>query len=70
MVTNGQFAVRELTINDTSPTAGASKTGTRNYYRKLATIAVQDGMLTMLQDGVLRVLVGETSLEEVLRVLA
>lgn len=32
--------------------------------------AVQDGMITMLQDGILKALRGETSLEEVYRVIA
>jgi type II secretory ATPase GspE/PulE/Tfp pilus assembly ATPase PilB-like protein len=31
--------------------------------------AIQDGMLTMLQDGVLKALRGETTLEEVFRVV-
>jgi type II secretory ATPase GspE/PulE/Tfp pilus assembly ATPase PilB-like protein len=31
--------------------------------------AIQDGMLTMLQDGILKVLAGETTLEEVYRVV-
>jgi len=35
----------------------------------LQEIAVQDGMLTMLQDGVLKAFQGVTSLEEVYRVV-
>jgi type IV pilus assembly protein PilB len=35
----------------------------------LETQAIQDGMLTMLQDGILKVLKGETTLEEVYRVV-
>jgi type II secretory ATPase GspE/PulE/Tfp pilus assembly ATPase PilB-like protein len=31
--------------------------------------AIEDGMLTMLQDGVLKVLRGDTTLEEVYRVV-
>lgn len=36
---------------------------------KILEQAIEDGMLTMLQDGVLKVLTGATSLEEVLRVI-
>jgi hypothetical protein len=32
--------------------------------------AIQDGMITMLQDAVLKALAGETSIEEVARVVA
>jgi type II secretory ATPase GspE/PulE/Tfp pilus assembly ATPase PilB-like protein len=35
----------------------------------LEEVAVKDGMITMMQDGVLKVLRGETSLEEVFRVI-
>lgn len=36
---------------------------------KILEQAIEDGMLTMLQDGVLKVMAGATSLEEVLRVI-
>jgi type II secretory ATPase GspE/PulE/Tfp pilus assembly ATPase PilB-like protein len=32
-------------------------------------VAMQDGMITMLEDGVLKAVHGETSIEEVFRVL-
>jgi type II secretory ATPase GspE/PulE/Tfp pilus assembly ATPase PilB-like protein len=35
---------------------------------ELQEYAVQAGMLTMFQDGILRVIKGETTLEEVMRV--
>jgi type II secretory ATPase GspE/PulE/Tfp pilus assembly ATPase PilB-like protein len=31
--------------------------------------AIEDGMLTMLQDGILKVIAGKTTLEEVYRVV-
>jgi len=65
----GQFAVRELLLM----TPGLKQELRRPPHEittdSLQQIAVQDGMLTMLHDGVLRVLNGDTSLEEILRVL-
>jgi type II secretory ATPase GspE/PulE/Tfp pilus assembly ATPase PilB-like protein len=38
--------------------------------RSIQSVAVEDGMTTMLQEGVLRALAGETTIEEVSRVLS
>jgi len=37
--------------------------------RSIQQVAIQDGMTTMLQEGVLRALAGETTIEEISRVL-
>jgi type II secretory ATPase GspE/PulE/Tfp pilus assembly ATPase PilB-like protein len=50
--------IRQLLENGGQPTA-----------QEIEEAAVRSGMLTMLQDGVLRAIVGDTSLEEVLRVV-
>jgi type IV pilus assembly protein PilB len=42
--------------------------GTKVTERSLESLAVQEGMATMFQDGILKVLAGVTTLEEVLRV--
>lgn len=66
----GQFAVRELLLM----TPGLQQELKKPYHEitaaSLEKVAIQDGMITMLQDGVLQAISGETSLEEVLRVLA
>lgn len=51
-------AVRQLLENGGQPTA-----------QEIEKAAIESGMITMLQDGILKVLAGETSLEEVLRVV-
>lgn len=66
---SGQFAVRELLLM----TDNMQKL-LRNPAHDITTAdiektATNDGMLTMLQDGVLRVLSGDTSLKEVMRIL-
>lgn len=67
---SGQFAVRELLLMTENLQAELRKPAHEITTAKLEAVAVADGMLTMLQDGVLRALVGDTSLEEVIRVLA
>lgn len=66
----GQFAVRELLLMTDNLQTELRKPAHEITTTNLEKIAVADGMLTMLQDGVLRVIAGETSLEEVMRVLA
>ncbi len=64
----GQIALREqflMTDNLRSILTSGRVMSTQDIEKA----AVADGMLTMLQNGVLRVISGETSLEEVLRVL-
>ena len=66
----GQFAVRELLLMTNNLQAELRKPAHEITTATLEKVAVADGMLTMLQDGVLRVIAGDTSLEEVMRVLA
>jgi type II secretory ATPase GspE/PulE/Tfp pilus assembly ATPase PilB-like protein len=51
-------AIRELLEHGGQPSA-----------QEIEKAAIESGMLTMLQDGILKALAGETSLEEVLRVV-
>ena len=67
---SGQFAVRELLLMTDALQAELRKPANEITTAGLEAVAVKDGMLTMLQDGVLRAISGETSLEEVMRVLA
>lgn len=67
---SGQFAVRELLLM----TPGL-ETELKKPYKEITTaslekVAIQDGMITLMQDGVLRAIAGDTSLEEVIRILA
>ena len=59
MVAAGRLALRELLEN---PKATPSA-------QTIEAAAVQSGMLTMLQDGMLKVLRGETTMEELFRVV-
>jgi type II secretory ATPase GspE/PulE/Tfp pilus assembly ATPase PilB-like protein len=65
----GQFAIRELLIMTPALQQELQKPQNAITTDSLQQIAVEAGMLTMLQDGVLRVLNGDTSLQEVLRVI-
>lgn len=67
---SGQFAVRELLLMTNNLQAELRKPSHEITASQLEAIAVKDGMVTMLQDGVRKVIAGETSLEEVVRVLA
>jgi type II secretory ATPase GspE/PulE/Tfp pilus assembly ATPase PilB-like protein len=67
---SGQFAVRELLLMTDSLLLELRKPVHEITSAGLESAAVKDGMVTMLQDGVLRVIAGETSLEEIMRVLA
>lgn len=66
----GQFAVRELLLMTDNLQAELRKPAHEITTARLEAVAVADGMLTMLQDGVLRVIAGDTSLEEIMRILA
>jgi len=67
---SGQLAIREQLIM----TPGVQKMLTRPVgtitTEELEVQAVQDGMVTMLQDGILKVLAGQTAIEEVYRVVS
>lgn len=65
----GQFAIRELLIMTLALQQELKKPAHEITTEGLEQIAVKDGMVTMLQDGALRVLRGDTSLQEVLRVI-
>ncbi len=67
---SGQFAVRELLIMTPSLEQELKKPQNQISAAMLEKIAINDGMITLLQDGVLRAISGDTSLEEVIRVLA
>jgi type II secretory ATPase GspE/PulE/Tfp pilus assembly ATPase PilB-like protein len=67
---SGQFAVRELLIMTPGLEQELKKPQNEISAARLEQIAIEDGMITMLQDGVLRAISGDTSLEEVIRVLS
>lgn len=67
---SGQTAIRELMVM----TPKLQQLLTTKHSRELSTeiieeAAIQDGMLTMKQDGVLKALKGETTFEEITRVI-
>lgn len=64
----GQIALREQFMM-TGPIRALLENGGQPTAQEIEQAAVESGMLTMLQDGVLRAIAGETSLEEVLRVV-
>lgn len=66
----GQFAVRELLLMTPNVEEELKKPMRDITERTIQQVAVQDGMTTMLQEGVLRALAGETTIEEVSRVLS
>lgn len=67
---SGQFAVRELLLMTNNLQAALRERPHELTALQLQNIAINDGMQTMLQAGVLRAIAGDTSLEEVMRVLA
>ena len=66
---SGQFAVRELLLMSPSIEHELKKPLRDISESSLQSVAVRDGMTTMLQEGVLRAIAGETTIEEVSRVL-
>lgn len=66
---SGQFAVRELLQMTPTLQQELRKPAHEITTDNLEKIAISDGMLTILQYGVLRVISGVTSLEEIIRVL-
>ena len=67
---SGQFALRELLLMTDSLLNELRKPANEISSASLEEAAVSDGMATMLHDGILRVIAGDTSIEEVMRVLA
>lgn len=65
----GQFAIREQLMMTHGVKEILARPESEITTEKLEQKAVSDGMLTMLQDGILKVLAGETALEEVYRVV-
>lgn len=65
---SGQIALREQFLM-TGEVRQLLENGGQPSAQEIEEAAVRSGMLTMLQDGVLHALVGDTSLEEVLRVV-
>jgi type II secretory ATPase GspE/PulE/Tfp pilus assembly ATPase PilB-like protein len=65
----GQFAVRELLVMSPALQQELRKSVHEITTDSLENVAIQDGMLTMKHDAILRVIIGDTSLEEILRVL-
>lgn len=65
----GQFAVRELLLMTPSVEEELKKARKEITAHKIQELAVADGMTTMLHEGVLRALAGDTTLDEVSRVI-
>ena len=66
---SGQVALREMLMMTPDMIKLLSRPAHELSTEMIEDVAVQNGMLTMRQDGVLRVLRGETNYEEILRVL-
>jgi type II secretory ATPase GspE/PulE/Tfp pilus assembly ATPase PilB-like protein len=66
---SGQFAVRELLLMTPALQQELRRPAHEITTSNLQKIAVSDGMLTILQYGILRAISGETSLEEIIRVV-
>lgn len=67
---SGQFALRELLLMTDGLESELRRDRHEITTAGLERAAVADGMLTMMQIGVLHVIAGDTSLEEVLRVVS
>jgi len=65
----GQLALREQFTMTPEVTAALRDTTRQLTTDEIETVAVKSGMITMLQDGVLKALDGQTTLEEVYRVI-
>jgi type II secretory ATPase GspE/PulE/Tfp pilus assembly ATPase PilB-like protein len=67
---SGQLAIRELMLMTPSILNELKKSSRDISAQELEKIAISDGMLTMIQNGIIQVIQGNTSLEEVVRILA
>lgn len=65
---SGQIALREQFMM-TGPIRQLLENGGQPTAQEIEQAAIESGMMTMLQEGVLKAIAGETSLEEVLRVV-
>jgi type II secretory ATPase GspE/PulE/Tfp pilus assembly ATPase PilB-like protein len=65
----GQIALREQFVMNDQIRALLERGGRSLSSHEIEAAAIQGGMRTMLQDGVLKAMLGETSLEEVYRVV-
>ena len=65
----GQFAIRELLTMTPDMTKLLTRPAHELSTEVIEEVAVKNGMLTMKQDGVLRALQGDTTYEEISRVL-
>lgn len=66
---NGQIALREQFMMSSELTESLQGKDTHLTVEAIETTAVKAGMTTMLQNGILKALAGETTLEEVYRVV-
>lgn len=66
---NGQFAIRELLIMTPAMQQLLMRPAREISTAEIEKVAVGQGMLTMLQDGVLKAAAGKTTIEEVFRVV-
>jgi type II secretory ATPase GspE/PulE/Tfp pilus assembly ATPase PilB-like protein len=65
----GQIAIREQMVMSDNVRKMLEDANLRVTAPELEILAVKDGMLTMLQDGMLKVVAGQTTLEELFRVV-
>jgi type II secretory ATPase GspE/PulE/Tfp pilus assembly ATPase PilB-like protein len=66
---NGQLALREQFLMNGPIRDLLEHSGSHLSTQEIEKAALSSGMLTMLQDGVLKALAGQTTLEEVYRVI-
>lgn len=65
----GQLALREQFVMKGAIRELLEKTSETNSSQAIEQSAIASGMVTMLQDGILKVIAGETTIEEVFRVI-
>lgn len=66
---SGQIAIREQLIMTPAISQQLRQTRQKVSTEELHNLAVSDGMITLLQDGVLKAAAGHTSIEEIFRVV-
>lgn len=66
---SGQFAIRELLLMTPGMQQLLRKPARELTTDEIERVAVEDGMLTLLEDGILKALSGDTTIEEVFRVV-
>jgi type II secretory ATPase GspE/PulE/Tfp pilus assembly ATPase PilB-like protein len=64
-----QFAIRELLIMTPAMQQLLMRPAREISTAEIEKVAVEQGMITMLQDGVLKAIAGKTSIEEIFRVV-